>query len=400
MTKQTSIKIATVGMDKQMLRILEMVFTGPGKGDYMLVNKLEEAQACIFDLDSLEGMKSWKDYRNRNSKLPTIILSLNYKDIAGTIFVRKPIEINDLLKNLIKLTKPQPAATTSNKSVSEESKSKSSQRKSVSHNAELITEVNFDEQNTSQLYGDYEDINLDNSEQVDKLFYETNEYLQGYFEYAFDLSKKLETGGLLIEGLYCPIILIAKQNRILRSNEFNDNQLRTMTLLPLSNITVRHNKNRGKTLKVHLNEKRGLNIVNLNEYEVVQYQEKYNLIAQDLDGFLWLIALWTARGRLPKGTDLNKPVILKNWPNFTRLIETPYALKIAAFWIFNSHSLLETARILDIPQRYVFAFFNAAHAIRLASTNPNFDKHSFTASVEKHAKRGLFQRILTKLLNQ
>lgn len=399
MTKQTSIKIATVGMDKQMLRILEMVFNGPGKGDYTLVNKLEEAQACIFDLDSLEGMKSWKDYRNHNSKLPTIILSLNYKDIAGTTFVRKPIEINDLLNNLVKITK-QATATTSNKSVPEESKSKSSQRNSISHNAELITEINFEEQNATQLYGDYEDINLDNSEEIDKLFYDTNEYLQGYFEYAFDLSKKLDTGGLLIEGLYCPIILIANQNRILRSNEFNDNQLRTMTLLPLSNITVRYNKNRGKTLKVHLNDKRGLNIINLNEYEVAQYQEKYKLIAQDLDGFLWLIALWTARGRLPKGTDLNKPVVLRNWPNFTRLIETPYALKIAAFWIFNSHSLLETARILDIPQRYVFAFFNATHAIRLASTNANFDNRSSTVSIEKHAKRGLFQRILTKLLNQ
>ncbi len=399
MIKQTAIKIATVGMDKQMLRILEMVFNGPGKGDYTLVNTLEEAQACIFDLDNLEGMKSWKDYRNSNLKLPTIILSLNYKDIAGTIFVRKPIEINDLLKNLIKITNPTVAA--SHKSVQEESNSQIDQRQSISHNAELITETNFAEQNAAKLYGDYDDINLNNQEQIDKLFYDTGEYLQGYFEYAFTLSQKLETGGLLIEGLYCPVILIAKQNRILRSNEFNDNQLRTMTLLPLSNITVRHNQSRGKAFKIHLNEKHGLNIVNLNESELAQYQKQYSLIPQNLDGFLWLIALWTARGRLAKGTDLNEPVILKNWPNFTRLIETPYALKIAAFWIGNPHSLLETARILEIPQRYVFAFFNAARAIRLASTNSNFDTSSSTTAsfAKQHAKRSLFQRILTKLLN-
>ena len=399
MIKQTSIKIATVGMDKQMLRILEMVFNGPGKGDYMLVNKLEEAQACIFDLDNLEGMKSWKDYRNDDLKLPTIILSLNYKDIAGTIFVRKPIEINDLLKNLVKITNPTVAAP--HKLVQKESNSKIDQRKSISNNAELITETSFAEQNAAQLYGNNKDINLNNKEEVDKLFYDTGEYLQGYFEYACGLSQELETGGLLIEGLYCPIILIAKQNRILRSDEFNDNQLRTMTLLPLSNITVRHNQNSGKTFKIHLNEKHGLNIVNLNESELAQYQKQYNLIPQDLDGFLWLIALWTARGRLPKGTDLNKPVKLRNWPNFTRLIETPYALKIAAFWIYNPHSLLETARILEIPQRYVFAFFNAARAIRLASTNSNFDTSSSTTAsfAKKHAKRGLFQRILTKLLN-
>jgi hypothetical protein len=399
MTKQTSIKIATVGMDKQMLRILEMVFNGPGKGDYMLVNKLEDAQACIFDLDNLEGMKSWKDYRNHDLKLPVIILSLNYKDIAGTTFVRKPIEINDLLKNLVKITNP--TVTTPHKPVQEESNSKISESPSISHNATLIAETKFEKQNAAQLYGNYDDINFDNPEEVDKLFYDRAEYLQGYLEYAFGLSQELETGGLLIEGLYCPIILIAKQNRILRSNEFNDNQLRTMTLLPLSNITVRHNKNHGKTLKIHLNEERGLNIVNLNESELVQYQEQYNLYPQDLDGFLWLIALWTARGRLAKGTDLNKPVILRNWPNFTRLVETPYALKIAAFWISNPHSLLETAQILDIPQRYVFAFFNAAHAIRLASTNSNFDTSSSTTTsfAKKHVKRGLFQRILTKLIN-
>ncbi|WP_069471625.1 hypothetical protein [Candidatus Marithrix sp. Canyon 246] len=399
MIKQTSIKIATVGMDKQMLRILEMVFDGPGKGDYILVNKLEEAQACIFDLDNLEGMKSWKDYRNSNLKLPTIILSLNYKDIAGTTFVKKPIKINDLLKNLIKITNSTVSAP--QKSVQKESNSKIHQRKSISNNAELITETSFTEQNATQLYGNNEDINLNNKEEIDKLFYDTSEYLQGYFEYAFGLSQKLETGGLLIEGLYCPVILIARQNRILRSNAFNDNQLRTMTLLPLSNITVRHDKNHGKALKVHLNEKHGLNIVNLNESELAQYQKQYNLNPHNLDGILWLIALWTARGRLPADTDLNKPVILRNWPNFTRLIKTPYALKIAAFWISNPHSLVETARILDIPQRYVFAFFNAAHAIRLASTNSNFEASSSTTAnvAKKHAKRGLFQLILTKLLN-
>jgi hypothetical protein len=43
----------------------------------------------------------------------------------------------------------------------------------------------------------------------------------------------------------------------------------------------------------------------------------------------------------------------------------PHALRIAALWATRGASLIDTSRLLDIPQRYVFAFYNAALATDL-----------------------------------
>lgn len=100
-----------------------------------------------------------------------------------------------------------------------------------------------------------------------------------------------------------------------------------------------------------------------------------------VENFLWLAALAAARGRVPVGTDLHAPVGLKHWPNFTRLEPIPHAMRIAALWLEQPTGLLETAARLHIPQRYVFAFYSAAHAIGLVTV----DK---TSSVSVNAKAG------------
>ena len=141
-------------------------------------------------------------------------------------------------------------------------------------------------------------------------------------------------------------------------------------------------------------------VVTLRETELEKYISKHQLLSQPLDNFLWQIALWTARGRVPKGTDLHKPILLLYWPNFTRLIVTPYALKISALWMENPCSLLETSQILAIPQRYVFTFFSAASTLKLAFVDRRLKSRisSRQASDQKpNAKRSLFQRFLARL---
>jgi len=170
-----------------------------------------------------------------------------------------------------------------------------------------------------------------------------------------------------------------KQNQIFCGSELDNNKLRTMTLLPLSNSHLR--------------------MTTLTEAEVIEHLESPQFIEhQPLDKFLWRVALWTSRGRVPKGTDLSKQIVLLHWPNFTRLIVTPYALKISAQWMAQPHSLLETAKTLEIPQRYVFAFFSAARAIQFAFVERRTEHRRASQSIPaSSAKRGLFQRLLTRL---
>jgi hypothetical protein len=86
----------------------------------------------------------------------------------------------------------------------------------------------------------------------------------------------------------------------------------------------------------------------------------------ELEAFLWKLALYTYRGYLPEGININKPVYLKYWPNLTRLEPTPDAMRIASLLCRQPVALAFIVRILNIPQRHVFNFFAAANATGFA----------------------------------
>ncbi|RKZ38255.1 MAG: hypothetical protein DRQ49_00515 [Gammaproteobacteria bacterium] len=378
---QKFINIAAFGMDQRTLKILEMVFNGPGKGDYVLVKDIQSAQAGIFDLDSLDGQNFWKEYQRLYSQLPIIILSLDDKDIAGTVYVKKPIEVDKLIKSLKKLKLLSEEALFS-KPVETSPTQVTDKLSQGPRDAKLAMEIAAieEEEILHQYCGYAQDINPDKFEEIEKVYYEPSHYLQSFFEKAAVVSQQFENGGILIEGLYIPIVLLYQQNKIFCTCQSSDNKLRTMTLLPLSHGHLR--------------------MTTLSETELEKYISKHQLLSQPLDNFLWQIALWTARGRVPKGTDLHKPILLLYWPNFTRLIVTPYALKISALWMENPCSLLETSQILAIPQRYVFTFFSAASTLKLAFVDRRLKSRisSRQASDQKpNAKRSLFQRFLARL---
>ena len=85
-----------------------------------------------------------------------------------------------------------------------------------------------------------------------------------------------------------------------------------------------------------------------------------------LEGFLWHLAMVTARGRIPEGTPLDAPTYLRRWPNFTRLEECADAMRIAAVWVQQPRSLLNLFETLKVPVGNVLTFYTAAQAIGLA----------------------------------
>lgn len=118
----------------------------------------------------------------------------------------------------------------------------------------------------------------------------------------------------------------------------------------------------------------------------------------DAEAILWRAASATYRGKLPPGTDPTVRVYLTRWPNLTRVLEIPNAVRIAALWAEQRLSLAFTAEILKIPQRYVFAFYGAAHAAGLAGpVKRSEDVVVAQARVEADSRRGLFAKILSRL---
>jgi hypothetical protein len=375
-----AIKVIAIGMQRQTMRMLEMVFHGPGREDYELVEQFSAAQACIVDLDSIEGNQLWKDNRHQYAQLPTIILSIHDKEITGTFYLKKPMEIEKLLKVLAKV-KQRVEEQIRNQSEAKISLTKKSLQ-TVPHDAKLSSEIAMEEEEESihDFCGHHADINPHNPAEVNKIYYTPSQYLQGFLTKAFVLGEQLETGGILLDGLHIPMILLPKNNQILCNYKFQDSQLRTMTLLPLSNSH--------------------LQIQKLSGSELDDYLTRQQLMGQPLDNFIWRVALWTARGRVPKGTDFHKKIVLLHWPNFSRLVVTPHALKISALWIAQPCSLLETAYLLQIPQRYVFAFYSAAHALQLAYEERRIEQQRSGSRKlpPANTKRNLFQHLLARLL--
>jgi hypothetical protein len=116
---------------------------------------------------------------------------------------------------------------------------------------------------------------------------------------------------------------------------------------------------------------------------------------ESLEAFLWQAALWTYRGRLPSGTAVHGRVYLARWPNLTRLAEVPHGVRIAALWLAQPVSLAFTARTLSVRQRYVFAFYGAAHAVGLAGQARRASDHLFEAVA---VRPGEDRRLLTGMV--
>ena len=117
----------------------------------------------------------------------------------------------------------------------------------------------------------------------------------------------------------------------------------------------------------------------------------------DIEAFVWVSSLLTARGRLGRGVDIEQNISLKYWPNLTRLEQFPHVMRIAALWHQRPANALEIAKALNIPQRYVFAFHTAASALNLFEMDQNKLK-SREKEKPKQENRGFFSRFLKRLL--
>jgi hypothetical protein len=116
------------------------------------------------------------------------------------------------------------------------------------------------------------------------------------------------------------------------------------------------------------------------------------------DAFLWKLACWASKGRYPATLDIKQPVYLKSWPNFTRLLVTPHALRIAALLIQRPRTLTSIAEILNIKPQYVFVFISAACALGLAGqARREVDKLVRPPEIKPNKKQGLLSRIIRKL---
>ncbi|MES9861416.1 MAG: hypothetical protein ABW157_19885 [Candidatus Thiodiazotropha sp. LLP2] len=375
------IRLAAIGMDQRQRNALRMLFSTNCRNRYVLMEE-ESSEICILDLDVFGGERLWNEFRQRHPERPLILVSLKPRPTEdnGTLFVQKPIHVSRLIGAIDQLSHtlnhgtspeaPEPTSEPTPDTVIVQPKAAPQQTRpppkpTTQKVASLMTEAQ-----EQAFIGTSPDIDPNNHEQLAKIYYVPEHYLQGHIQQAHNQAKRYNKN-VAIDGPWPAIDLMIENQHILV--DAGERQLRPFCTIPDATREV--------DLQFHDLEK------------PTTGRQEHTLYA-----FIWQLALWASRGRLPAGTSLTQPIYLRRWPNFSRLVVTPYALAIAALWAKQPRSLIDTATSLDIPQRYVFAFYSAANAVQLAGeTRRAVDTFIAPPAIEQSKNRGLFSRILNRL---
>ncbi|BBL74757.1 hypothetical protein [Methylomagnum ishizawai] len=413
--RDMSLRACALGFDARSYTALQLFFRGKCGDKAVLVGE-DDADVSIVDMDSFNGAKILAEQRERHPGRPFILLSLNppAEIPSGVIYIKKPVQIQSMLTALEQTAarlraKAAPKAPAEKIRRDAESPAKppvdaapkpgaspvparpaapaigfaAREDRDTSHAA-----LSLDERGFGDYIGSLKDIDPSNPMEVTAAQYDPKRYFQGYLQSACKTALTKNCALRLNTG-WKPVTIFPQSREIWV--DADDQQLRSFCLVPVHSIA-----------ELGFSESDS-GIMTISSASAVKFKEdgRDQSKLHRMDALIWKVALWTSAGRVPDDIDLNRPVYLRNWPNFTRLLVFPHALRIAALLSEQPRSLLNIAETLNIRQQYVFAFFSAARALGLADQAVR-QSESLIAPLPVESKKdaGLFKKILQRLLRR
>lgn len=410
------LKVALHGMDGRSTKTIMLFLQGPCKGAAKVVVNAHDADVDIFDGDSPGSKKLLKQHFLEEVLKPIIIFSLHDVVQEGAFLIQKPVKASEMVRVLneakalinerlsiapaIELPvdialqaavidpqveivhqsavkdpqaqmQPTPPPPQESEPDAVELKifvnNSDESKKTSKHQAAM----RLDEKGFFSNIGSLEDVDVDDPRQFAQAFYDPDDYYQGTVQSAFAFCQTTSKIYLL-ESDWQPITLLPRTRELWL--DAGDQELQHF-----AGIKLKHKK---------MTSKLELKLVDPNKANIGG--ALYNF--QSMDTFLWKLACWTSMGRYPKDIDYTKPVYLKNWPNFTRLLITPHALRITALLIQGPRTMINIAQTLQINPQYVFVFISAAYAVGLAGQS----KRAADVLIEELTKQRSLSEELTK----
>ncbi len=365
------IRVAAFGMDDRMKELMKMAFQGPGKGSCEL-SPVETADILIFNMDSSENVSlSLEEQQRAHPSRPIIVMSLENPDIPNTIFLKKPFKVEQLLNALNDARENNQHVTDSPPSL----------EKGIEDIAAELPEVKYDYYDQEREFcGSNSDVDLSDKESLANIYYTPSDYIQEQIFYASRISKTDQVAvqiAVKVNDKWELITFLPTLQGVFTT--LSDFQLRVICTAPKYCTEI----------KIHRYSE--------EETTILETGPRTKTSVQKLEPFLWKVALWTSRGRLPKGTSLSSRIKLHRWPNFTRLHAIPNCMRIATLLMDEARPLKIVSKVLNIPQRHVFAFYSATHALGLATNLNANDAVNTTQEAKKHKQHSLLGRILRRL---
>ena len=405
------VKIAALGMEQRTYSTLQLFFHEHCKDNYVLVEE-NSADISIIDMDGFQARRMLEEHKKHYPNQPSILISLSHDKAYDAVYIRKPIMLEALSSALLKakerlqqstikaptlktptveitpqlqITAPPPEAAApllrnNNVAHNHDSHKTAGQEKSGSkhfnqyrYSANFLTEDADLEQINTKLA---ENFNPDNPIQMAKFQYQPEQTLQGYFQQAYFTALQKQQN-VLLKGVWRPITILYKSKQLRVEKNFRH-------LYALSGM---------------LFDKSDVSITILDNS--VDCEPRLHETVLPAEPFLWKLAMRTSRGRVPADTNFTAPIKLIRWPNFTRTIITPHALRIAALWARQPTSLMDTASYLSVPLQHVFMFYTAAVSLNFVTPVMTEKNHAAAAlpPVNRHRYRKIFQNLLERLRN-
>ncbi|MGZ8137129.1 MAG: hypothetical protein ACXW1W_10130 [Methylococcaceae bacterium] len=400
---KSPLKVALHGLDERSQKMMLMFLQGPCKGIAVTVSD-NNAEVDIFDADVFNGQKLLDERIAKKMRRPIIVLSLHDRKLANIHYVKKPIKTEEMVRalsnarSLLAEQIKQPAAShgldksaahhhaavSANKEkdpVRHEQKSPvlkrfvldtDEQKKTSKHQAAM----QLNEKGFSAFIGNVSGIDVNDPKQFAKASYNPKDYFQGYVESALKVSQAKGQIRQLNSG-WNPLIIFPHSSEVWL--DVDENQLRAFSGLAINNT---------------LGAKMSITPLSQESSSQVRALERFH----SMEAFLWKVACWASKGRYPVNIDIREPVYLKQWPNFTRLLVTPHALRIAALLIQGPRTLGSVAEVLNIKPQYVFIFISAACSLGIAGqVKREVDVLVQSPKVKPNKNQGLLSRILSTL---
>ncbi len=389
---QDGLRIDLMGATDRIRETFEMVFRGPGRGCCGIANSTV-ANAVLVDLDGVDAALHWREYRRRFPDRPAILVSVRpVETLDGEQYVAKPIRIDDLLAALTRVRErlngkdptgavaaeitKETTVRLSTRPVRPVTRPADEPARLRDRSARATPEPAAGPQpkppaeDYSDVCGTGPDIDPSDPVQIRAVQLPVADRLLGVVQNSWATAKAAAQPMLIAlpEG---EILLDPAAGRVTSS-------LDEQALKAVSRRLLRP----GEARVSSASHDDGMTGAHEHGHEA----------------FLWKLALWTYRGRLPEATRLQERVYLKHWPNLTRLLEVPDAMRICALWSAQAMPLVETAAALHMPQRQVFALYAAAHVLGLAGQAKRAADHLFqTHAAPPSRDRPLVARVLARL---
>lgn len=383
------IKVALFGMDVRSRKTMELYLKGPCRGIAIVDDANPEID--ILDADYPNAGEILQQRADKNIERPILLLALEKVSIPNTHFLQKPVKAGELVETLVRIRPKSSAskvkphsliASTEKPSPKVDKPDKQSIQPKVaaeqSNREQPVKKrsaIEMNEGGYTGFLGTLSGIDFNDPAHLVNAFFDPKRFFLGYVQSAYKVARA-EGRALQLQSMWKPLFIYPEKQQVWV--DADEKHLRVMA-------GIEQNKN--------LNSYVSLVPFDVNADE--RPQDRF----QDMDAFLWKLALWTSKGRLPFGFNAEHPVYLKYWPNFTRLMITPDAMRISAVLAQAPRSPLDIVRELNVRAEYVFAFIAACHAIGILDQTSRHSDELVKPEIPKPTvkKHGLLGKILSKL---